>query len=217
MLARETMVESEIAIVEDAGSRTGETYLDDLLPALRRLDHLLERAVAAAQTVYGAEAATDLYRGFYLSRGEMERLLSRDPGAPTLCNKEEDEGSEEPPPDPINNGSRLGWLMRAFGLSLFDVDVILIALAPELDLRYERLYAYLQDDVSRRRPSVDLALNLLCQSPEEKLICRARYSPEAPLVSQKLIHLFADPCLVQPPLLSHSFKIDEQIVSLLLD
>ena len=27
------------------------------------------------------------------------------------------------------------------------------ALAPEIDLRYERLYAYLQDDVTRRRPT----------------------------------------------------------------
>ena len=38
----------------------------------------------------------------------------------------------------------------------------MIALAPEIDLRYERLYAYLHDDVSRRHPSVDLALNLDC-------------------------------------------------------
>jgi hypothetical protein len=46
-------------------------------------------------------------------------------------------------------------------LSAFDVDLILLALAPKLDLRYERLYAYLQDDVTRTWPSVDLALNLL--------------------------------------------------------
>ena len=31
----------------------------------------------------------------------------------------------------------------AYDLSQFDLDVLLIALAPELDLRYERLYAYL--------------------------------------------------------------------------
>ena len=47
-----------------------------------------------------------------------------------------------------------------FGLDACDLDVILIALTRELDLRYKRLYAYLHDDVTRRRPSVDLALTL---------------------------------------------------------
>ena len=61
---------------------------------------------------------------------------------------------------PVREGSPLSWLAQTFDLSSFDLDVILITLAPELDRRYERLYAYLQDNVSFRRPSVDLALNL---------------------------------------------------------
>ncbi|ABG51415.1 AAA ATPase [Trichodesmium erythraeum IMS101] len=36
---------------------------------------------------------------------------------------------------------------------------MLIALAPEIDLRYDRLYAYLQDDFTSKGSSVDLALN----------------------------------------------------------
>ena len=51
---------------------------------------------------------------------------------------------------------------------LKSIDVLLICLASELDLRYERLYAYLQDDVTRKQPSVDLVLNLLCPSFEAK-------------------------------------------------
>ena len=57
---------------------------------------------------------------------------------------------------------RLDRLARLFGLSTLDIDILLICLAPELDNRYERLYAYLQDDVTRKRPSVDLVFNLLC-------------------------------------------------------
>ena len=60
-------------------------------------------------------------------------------------------------------------MAASFDLSEFDVDVLLLALAPEIDLRYESLYAYLQDDVARRRPSVDPALNLMCGSPAERL------------------------------------------------
>jgi hypothetical protein len=40
----------------------------------------------------------------------------------------------------------VGVLQQQFGLCAFDLDVILIALAPELDRRYEQIYAYLQQD-----------------------------------------------------------------------
>ena len=50
------------------------------------------------------------------------------------------------------------------GFSDFEMDVLLVAFAVEVDLRYERLYAWLQDDATRRRPSVALALDLLCES-----------------------------------------------------
>jgi hypothetical protein len=57
--------------------------------------------------------------------------------------------------------SRLRRLANLFELSAFDYEAFLICLAPDLDLRYERLYAYLQDDATRRRPTVDLVLRLL--------------------------------------------------------
>ena len=41
-----------------------------------------------------------------------------------------------------------------------DLELLLVALAPDLDPRFERLYGYLHDDVSRRRASVGLALEL---------------------------------------------------------
>ncbi|MEM5776204.1 MAG: hypothetical protein AAGU05_14470, partial [Anaerolineaceae bacterium] len=55
----------------------------------------------------------------------------------------------------------LAYLACAFGLDALDQDILLISLAPALDLRYERLYGYLQDDVTRKRPMVNLALQLL--------------------------------------------------------
>ena len=55
---------------------------------------------------------------------------------------------------------RLESLARRFGLDDFELTVLLVALAPELDLRYQRFYAHLQDDVTRKRPTVDLVLSL---------------------------------------------------------
>jgi AAA+ superfamily predicted ATPase len=176
-----------------------------LLEALRRLDGLLERAIAAAEVAYGAEAAVDPYRGLHISHDDVERMLAREP-----CESPLRLSVDERPE------SSLVWMTQAFGLSEFDSDVLLVALAPELDLRYERLYAYLQDDVSLRRPTVDLVLNLLCANAGEKLAARTRFAPDAPLVEKRLLSLIPDPNRPELPLLSHFLKVDDQIVAVLL-
>jgi AAA+ superfamily predicted ATPase len=195
---------------ESAYASATNSCLAGLLPALQQLDRLLEHAVTAAQVAYGAEAAADPYRGLYIGREEVKRLLARPPGAPVLSSEEAE--AEESSPDSTGDGSRLAWLRQAFDLSAFDVDVLLVALAPELDLRYERLYAYLQDDVSKKRPTIDLALNLLCPSAADKLARRVHFASDAPLVRHGLLHLLPDPHQAQPPLLAHYVKLDEQIV-----
>ncbi|HEV7809523.1 MAG TPA: hypothetical protein VGO64_02900, partial [Candidatus Limnocylindrales bacterium] len=55
---------------------------------------------------------------------------------------------------------RLRLLGDAFDLDLVDTELLLIALAPDLDPRFESLYGYLQDDVTRRRATIGLALRL---------------------------------------------------------
>src|SRR5262249_3781399 len=98
----------------------------------------------------------------------------------------------------------------------FDRAVLLLALAPEIDQRYERIYAYLQDDVTKRRPTVDLALNLLCGNLAERLDCRARFAPDSPLLRSGMLRLIADPSMVEPPLLAHYLRLDERAVCALL-
>ncbi|MDL2124545.1 MAG: hypothetical protein LWX51_16050 [Deltaproteobacteria bacterium] len=110
---------------------------------------------------------------------------------------------------------RLDELARLFHLTPFHVDTLLICLAPELDLRYERLYAYLQDDVTKKRPSVDLVLNLLCLSFQDKLAARNRFSSESPLFKHYLLHLFNDPSHQNSPLLSKYLRVNERVVNYL--
>jgi hypothetical protein len=134
-----------------------------------------------------------------------------------LLQGEDTTATEQPFTDAVGESSCLAWLQQAFGLSPFDTDLIVIALAPELDLRYERLYAYLQDDVSKKRPSIDLALNLLCASPAAKLTRREHFATHAPLIRHGLIHLLPDAAhQSQPPLLAHILKLDDQIVNFML-
>jgi hypothetical protein len=201
--------------VEEHSALAEQSFLDELLPALHRLDRLLEQAATVAPGANGADAADDPYRGLYISQAEYTSLLARQPGAPAL--QPADDTFWEALPDAIaDDTSRLAWLQQAFGLSRFDLDLLLIALAPELDRRYERLYAYLQDHVSRQRPSVDLALNLLCANATERLVRRRHFEPNAPLIRHRLIQLSPEPNQAHPSLLSSVICLDEQIVRLLL-
>ena len=78
---------------------------------------------------------------------------------------------------------RLDELTARFALEPPDVQALLLALLPELDARYERLYAHIQDDITRKRPTVDLALALFCSTFTERLQARSRFAPDAPIVA----------------------------------
>jgi AAA+ superfamily predicted ATPase len=207
------IIEPEENVCNWAGLSAGGSNLNGLLPSLQRLDLLLRSAVALSGVAYGAKAVADPYRGLYINREEVEELLTRNPGAPLLwCGGENTEDSAAPP---HAGSSRIAWLKEVFDLSPFDLDVIIVALAPEVDLRYERLYAFLQDNVSKRRPSVALALHLLCPDAETKLLRRTHFAADAPLIWHRLVHLIPV-SLQKDPLLAHIIKLDEQILDLLL-
>ncbi|NJO40798.1 MAG: ATP-binding protein [Cyanobacteria bacterium CRU_2_1] len=178
-----------------------------------RLNGLLEQAIAILQTTQ--DTGADPYRGLHIEREDVVRLLTHEPGAPLFASRSEAAAREDSQMD-IPPGSRLDWLQEKFELSKFDLDVVAIALAPELDLSYERIYAYLQDDVTRKRPSIDLALNLLSPNPAEKLEQQVHFSPDAALLRHGLLQLIPDPHQAQPPFLSYALKLDDQVSRFLL-
>jgi hypothetical protein len=107
-------------------------------------------------------------------------------------------------------------LSELFGLSRFEEQCLVVCLAPEADRKYEKLYAYLQDDATRRKPSVDLVLNLLCKGQPEKLAARAAFDPHAALLKFKLLEINDAGTDGPMPLLSRSLKLDDQILNLVL-
>ena len=86
----------------------------------------------------------------------------------------------------------LAQLGHLFGLSAFEREVVVICLAPELRRKYDRLYAYLQDDLTRKRPSVDLVLELLCGSEAQQWEARRLLCDSAPLLRSGLLRKVND-------------------------
>jgi len=84
-------------------------------------------------------------------------------------------------------------LCDLFRLSAFERDAVVICLAPELRRKYDRLYAYIQDDITRKRPSVDLVLELLCETEAERWNSRRLLADSAPLMRSGLIQKMDDP------------------------
>ena len=59
-------------------------------------------------------------------------------------------------------------LIKRFSLSEFESNCVVLAYAAQLDSKYERLIAYLQDNVTKNSPSVSLAVQLFI--PEEHTV-----------------------------------------------
>jgi DNA polymerase III delta prime subunit len=190
----------------------GSPLCDELIAALSRLDAMLAVAVRQMHANNGPEEAPDFLRGLQIRASDVARVLRTAPGVPVF--REAADGNGVPP---LAAGvPRLDWLGRAFALNAFDLNVVLLALAPEIDLRYERLYAYLQDDITRKRPIVELALHLFAPDAESKLALRRQFAADAPLLRYGLIHLIPDAGQAQPPLLSHYLKLADQAVDFVL-
>ena len=199
---------------------------DHLLAELERIDLLIRAQVGRAHHLQEVDGE---FRGMYISEEELERLLARSNGLPQWATEAAPLSADalraalQRMSDEIDLRKaatvaqgmelRLDRLVRLFGLTEFDRDALLICLAPELDLRYEHLFAYLHDDVNKKRPTVDLILNLLSASHEQKLAQRERFLPSAPLRDHRLIDLLPG---TDDVLLSRGLRLDPRIANYLL-
>ncbi|MFM9446789.1 ATP-binding protein [Streptomyces acidiscabies] len=175
------------------------TYEDaELWDRLRLVEERVRGAVAARRK--GDPDPDDPYRGQYLTPDAVERILA---GAG---------GLDVPPYEAWEPGasSVLGVLARRFGLSSLDLDLLLVAVAPDLDARFERLYGYLNDDLTRRRPTVGLALEL-CGVAGASAV-RFRLGAGAPLVEGGLIEVAEG----ERPPLSRVLVVPDRVTGYLL-
>jgi adenylate kinase family enzyme len=153
-----------------------------------RVQSAVQEAVAAGND------PNDSLRGLYIS-DEQAVSLAAEPGTPTP-------------------GARLDEAVSRLGLDALDSSVLALCVAPELQPRYGRLYAYLQDDVTRRLASPRLAAELLSGEgvhPADVLTC---FEPGSRLSSGGALRLVAMDALTT--LADRPVKVADRLVAFLL-
>ena len=215
--ARPSVRDAEILPYRNSGQHIAEE--------LHKLDLRIARLAAVLRARPDTKEAGN--RHLYISDHEVESLLcpaavSAPPEAAQL--DAELASWEERVQARIEAGREVGIelslprLARLFGLTPLEVEALVICLAPELDRKYDRLYAYLQDDITRRKPSVDLILDLLCAGRDERWQARTLLVEPAPLLHFRLLETTQDPHSPSGSSGLASFlKLDPRILSFLLE
>ncbi|NBD22306.1 AAA family ATPase [Paenibacillus sp. T1] len=105
-------------------------------------------------------------------------------------------------------------MTQLFRLSDIEQSILMIAMAPELNIEYARQYADLQDDATRTKPCVELAMQLLRTFRTARMPAQAILDPSAKLMKFRLLRFQeSDP---SHWLLSKSLYVDSQIVNYLI-
>lgn len=115
-----------------------------------------------------------------------------------------------------NVNLRLLTVVDTFKLDSFELDSLLICLAPCLDLKYERIYSYLQDDITRKQPSVNLILNLLCEPGIERLRMLEKFSKDASLIRNRLLEPVPGLNQSEPTPLNQDLRVSPTLTAWLL-
>jgi SpoVK/Ycf46/Vps4 family AAA+-type ATPase len=108
-------------------------------------------------------------------------------------------------------------LAQLYSLSSLECDALLLIMAPELDQRFETLYSYAQNDVTRKRATAGLILRLLEHKTTERLKLRALFSATGRLLQVPLARFSDETQEREASLLSRAIRPEERIIDFLLD
>lgn len=203
--------------------RDARAHLD---AELAHLDLLLLRELGRFERAAGAVPS---HQGIYITAAEVEHLLT----APL----DVDDGDDL---DVETVGARIAWtrsridaqvaaaeddgtdlplsaITRLAGLTATEALMLVACVAPELDRRYDRVYAYLQDDLARRRPSVDLVCRLATDDRHQMWQALGLLSEHSTLLSTGLLRVIPDPASPSgSTALSRLLQVGPSVVAALL-
>lgn len=198
-------------------------YGDYLFDMLNLLDLRLLRTFRIRQGWIKAESET---RGLFISEEEIESVLnleyeSVDPNyseielIETRINR-----STAIIDQKLSNSQNREYfpllrLVNIFGLTSYELDILVMAVAPEINTKYGRIYAYFNDYMTKKTPSVDLAIQILFDNVKDRLNGLQFFSPNQPLFRYKLIRL--TDAQEEGSFLNRRFVLDDRIRRFVLD
>ncbi len=222
------MKNEELGIQAISYSNSREHISDEL----RRLDMLIRLQILVRRKGQAVKSSHQ-FRGLVLEENEIDCLLSDNPNQPDINSINFEDPDILTLRDDLTRMESLilerlavslkegiyltlPVLSDLFQLTRFEEQCLLICLATEIDRKYEKLYAYLQDDVTLKKPSVDLVLNLLCRTMQEKLSARPVFAPVSPLIKYRLLEMTDETSGNASPLISKCLRPDDRITGFLL-
>src|SRR3954449_3456443 len=150
--------------------------------------------MAAVERVAGSDPDPgDPFRGLYISDEVALKLTQGD--------------------SPSDADERLGAVVQALGLDLLEAAVLAVCAATELNPRYGRLYAYLQDDVTRKLPSPRLVGQLLEGEGLTSADVMSAFDANGRLRHLGALKLLGD---AQTPLAERPIKVADRLAAALL-
>jgi SpoVK/Ycf46/Vps4 family AAA+-type ATPase len=202
-----------------------------LVDELRWLNRILAIQVERLRCVNFYEDTKD-FRSFFITDKEIDALLSVSVFESVERGKEKSQFQE------IKQLSQLAQILREkinrriqeslaqniflpiyqlkklFNLNDFEIQTLIICLAPQIDSRYEKLYAYLQNNINKKLPSKDLIISLLVEDKEKHLESLTALNNSSPLIYYGLIEVTDSG--TESSLIHSLLQIDPRIVQYLL-
>jgi SpoVK/Ycf46/Vps4 family AAA+-type ATPase len=181
---------------------------------LQRLDVLLHREILRLRATY--QLSLDEFRGLYISDEQVNGLINQAfgyDGDTSVVDELTRRAEALRASDQEQLADDHFWrrLAAEFSLSLVEQDILLLAVAPEIDLKYETLYAYLNNDVTRKWPTRDLVLRVFGLDESQKKRLRRRLTSQASLFSSGLLQEIP-PAAERPSWLASGFSVTPAVV-----
>jgi hypothetical protein len=210
--------------------RPYDNHHEYLVDELRWLNRILAVQVARLRRVNFYENVKD-FRSLFISDEEVDSLLAADIDASERDREQISSGEineliklahdlrekidrrvkESLAQDVLLPMRQLG---KFFRLTELEIQTLVICLGPQIDARYEKLYAYLQNDINKKSPSKDLITELLVEEGGKRIEYIAAFNEDSPLIHFGLIE-FIDSGIESFDLDS-LLRIDNRIVQYLL-
>ena len=177
-----------------------------LFDELRWLNRLLAANVIQLRNVNFYDRLKD-FRSFFISDNDIDELISNGVFEGDLAQNGKDKSvsmqalldQANALRDQINLRIKntaekklflpLMQVKKSFRVKEIELNALICCIAPQIDARYEKLFAYLHNDITQKAPSVDLINSLLGSGLEERIQNLSLFSVTAPLRRYQLIDL----------------------------